>query len=616
MRGIFMKYVTILISLVFLFGFLAISQETSTEGATSGIMAKGVPERTITSPNASVPNKISYQGILTSSGGAPVADGAYDIKFELFNVASGGTALWSETQTAVPVSNGTFSVLLGSVTPLIGIFYQPLWVEITVVSGPGIGSPIVFSPRTELASAAYALGPFLKSGDNYYLNSGQLGIGGEPQENFLLDTRGNFSFIRSKATSGWAGFVADKTYPTDNNYFILRTAGVDKWVLGTMGNDNFQIRYWPLFQPYVYVDTLGKVGIGTTTPDKLLTVSGNAKVRDTLFVGTTTSSGQLNMYRSGVSLPVAKANSSVYGGQLQLFDELGNLVVDLRPNGYGEGGGVDFYRSPSERGVEIWGNAYGQGQGYIGVRGDNRSMIFDPRLVGNNSVQLPDSSISAAEMFNEPGVANSYVQGPITIANTGVTNILSTTINVPAAGYIVAQAHSYGYLSGDTLGNLIVSIETSPSLNSSLRGSAFGFANEVFGMSVLTWGQLSPHKVFYVNSAGTYTYYLTGARGYNRGAAGIYAAELLLTYFPTSYGTVQASIPASMVSEFDSPELINSGLSENSPSQNENNEELYKVDLRELEIKALKARAEAERAERELLEAQQKIQQPSGSEPH
>ena len=37
-----------------------------------------------------VPNKISYQGLLTTSGGAPVTDGSYDLKFEIFNLPSGG----------------------------------------------------------------------------------------------------------------------------------------------------------------------------------------------------------------------------------------------------------------------------------------------------------------------------------------------------------------------------------------------------------------------------------------------------------------------------------------------------------------------------------------------
>jgi hypothetical protein len=34
---------------------------------------------------AQIPNRISYQGLLTTSSGTPVADGSYDLRFEIFN---------------------------------------------------------------------------------------------------------------------------------------------------------------------------------------------------------------------------------------------------------------------------------------------------------------------------------------------------------------------------------------------------------------------------------------------------------------------------------------------------------------------------------------------------
>lgn len=105
-----------------------------------------------------VPNKISYQGLLTASSGTPLLNGSYDITFKIFNTSSGGAPLWTQNQDNVEVNRGTFSVILFPLTPSFSIsFNQPLWVEITVTSGPGISAPITFSPRSELTSAPFAI---------------------------------------------------------------------------------------------------------------------------------------------------------------------------------------------------------------------------------------------------------------------------------------------------------------------------------------------------------------------------------------------------------------------------------------------------------------------------
>ena len=66
---------------------------------------------------AGVPRTMSYQGLLTTAAGAAVPDGTHNLQFALYNVPSGGAALWTETQNAVPVTGGLVAVVLGSVTP-------------------------------------------------------------------------------------------------------------------------------------------------------------------------------------------------------------------------------------------------------------------------------------------------------------------------------------------------------------------------------------------------------------------------------------------------------------------------------------------------------------------
>ena len=66
---------------------------------------------------AATPDRLGYQGNLADSGGNPITANL-SITFRLYDVASGGSALWTETQGAVAVDGGNFSVELGSVTPL------------------------------------------------------------------------------------------------------------------------------------------------------------------------------------------------------------------------------------------------------------------------------------------------------------------------------------------------------------------------------------------------------------------------------------------------------------------------------------------------------------------
>ncbi|MBI5217269.1 MAG: hypothetical protein HY960_16065 [Ignavibacteriae bacterium] len=103
-----------------------------------------------------IPKRISYQGVLTTAGGAPATDGSYEILFNLYDVQSGGTAIFTETHLTVAVARGTFKAILGSVTTMNLPFDRTYYLEMTVNAGPGISSPITF-PRSEFTSSPYSL---------------------------------------------------------------------------------------------------------------------------------------------------------------------------------------------------------------------------------------------------------------------------------------------------------------------------------------------------------------------------------------------------------------------------------------------------------------------------
>jgi len=99
---------------------------------------------------AAVPPTLNYQGQLGNAAGAPV-NGAVSITFALYDVASGGAAVWTETQT-VTVANGFYNVTLGQTTALApSLFGVPLFLGIKV------GADAEMTPRSPLSSSATAL---------------------------------------------------------------------------------------------------------------------------------------------------------------------------------------------------------------------------------------------------------------------------------------------------------------------------------------------------------------------------------------------------------------------------------------------------------------------------
>jgi hypothetical protein len=64
------------------------------------------------------PTTINFQGKVVNANGTNVTDGTYSFTFKLYSLASGGVAIWGETQTTVSVLSGVFQVNLGSTCSL------------------------------------------------------------------------------------------------------------------------------------------------------------------------------------------------------------------------------------------------------------------------------------------------------------------------------------------------------------------------------------------------------------------------------------------------------------------------------------------------------------------
>ncbi len=97
-----------------------------------------------------VPGRLTHQGALTDSLGVAL-DGTYNLTFRLYDAATGGAAVWTETVSA-QVVEGSYSVQLGQSTPVADVLGGgTLYLSIAVDGGAEL------EPRVPVNSVPYAV---------------------------------------------------------------------------------------------------------------------------------------------------------------------------------------------------------------------------------------------------------------------------------------------------------------------------------------------------------------------------------------------------------------------------------------------------------------------------
>jgi hypothetical protein len=117
---------------------------------------------------------LSIQGSIQNSSGVALPDGQYELIFNIYDVATGGQAVWTETQPQVEIIGGLYSSILGLITPLTASrtpfnFTKPYYLGVTLKGKQEI------SPRAELSASAYSLS--VSGGSNELPSQGSVGIG-------------------------------------------------------------------------------------------------------------------------------------------------------------------------------------------------------------------------------------------------------------------------------------------------------------------------------------------------------------------------------------------------------------------------------------------------------
>lgn len=145
---------------------------------------------TLSLTHAAAPPRMNYQGFLSSLGGStPVADSTGNsMEFRIFNVPTGGVALWSEIYNSssghfITTTAGVFNVLLGQFTPISLPFDEDYWLEVTSYESGSPELPMV--PRQSLSTAPYAFSANTVPAAGI---SGTVGAAQLPSQVMYLDT--------------------------------------------------------------------------------------------------------------------------------------------------------------------------------------------------------------------------------------------------------------------------------------------------------------------------------------------------------------------------------------------------------------------------------------------
>jgi hypothetical protein len=263
-----------------------------------------------------IPPLMNFQGYLTDDAGVPVADGHYTMTFKLYDVPSGGSAVWTETHLDVAVAGGLFNVTLG-VDDTLGLSFDVnYWLAVEVdaeelsrvrLTSVGYSYRAQWADRAMRADTAdYVLaGPGDDdwtpdtAGLNIYRLTGNVGIGTpSPQER--LEVAGNLTLNTGHGIA-YVGEV--KSSRGDGGLYVRPDSGATLY----MGSTNdLTVKN-------------GDVGIGITNPTSRLHVGGGGQ--------TPSQAGEvayINPDATQVSLCVEE-NSGVEGGVMSHAD--GNVYM-------------------------------------------------------------------------------------------------------------------------------------------------------------------------------------------------------------------------------------------------------------------------------------------------
>lgn len=233
-------------------------------------------------------------------------------------------------------------------------------------------------------------------------------------------------------------------------------------------------------------------------------------------------------------------DSARSGGALNLFGAAEEIFFRIEPDFDNGGGFMSIARNDGGiTGFEFDGNLFGSENPRMTISGDSGSIIFEPGQDDDNTVRLPLGAINSTEMLNEPGVAESFNIGSVTLTqDSGTIDVLSSvTIQAPSDGFVLVIGSAELSIAHDAGISSSVNFGVS-AINSSFSNNNTDLETRIPSTAATgTYDHVVTSHSIFTASEGANTYYLLG--DLNNAApvgAGVLDQQLSVIFIPTAYG--------------------------------------------------------------------------------